>query len=145
MLANATNEAIAVNMAEVNKAVKAYVANKAESNEADVTIMPAKANEANTEANDANKVILIGKAIVANNTGKAIKAANEADVANEPSKAKVDGANGADNAEATEADEACVTKKAAAASEAGYFGINNQLGLNVVVEELDKLVMKRQD
>ncbi len=58
---------------------------------------------------------------------------------------KATDATEANEAEATEADEACVTIKAAAASEAGYFGINNQLGLNVVIEELDKLVMKRQD
>jgi hypothetical protein len=56
--------------------------NKAEANEADVVIMPAEANEADAEANEANKVILIGKAIVANDTdeaNKAIEAANKAD------------------------------------------------------------------
>jgi hypothetical protein len=105
--------------------------NNAKTNEANVAIMPAKADEADAEANDANKVIVIDKAIVANNTDKAVNLivaieanaavdtneANEADLtskaveANEAKDAIV--ANEADELnELDDADEASTTNKA---------------------------------
>jgi hypothetical protein len=113
-----------------------------------------EAYEAN-ETNEADEADLADEATDATETTEA----DEADVADKPdkaNKAKVDEANEAnaidateadkaDKAKATDANKACVTMKAAAASEAEYFGINNQLGLNVVAEELDKLVMKKRD
>ncbi len=78
------NEAdVAIMPAKANEAdVPMSGWNKAEANEADVAIMPNKADGADAEANEANKVILIGEAIIANDTDeadKAIEAANEAD------------------------------------------------------------------
>ncbi len=78
------NEAdVATMPAKANEADKPTSGqNEAEANEADVAIMPAKADEPDAKANKADKVILIGKAIIANDTDeadKAIKAANDAD------------------------------------------------------------------
>jgi hypothetical protein len=78
--------------------------NKAKANEADVAIMPAKADEADAEANEADKVIVIDKAIVADDTDEAdnVIVAVEADAA----------------VDTNEADEADLTSKAVEANEA---------------------------
>jgi hypothetical protein len=78
--------------------------NKAKANEADVAIMPTKADEADAKANEANKVIVIDEAIFANDTDEA----NNVIVAIE--------ANAA--VDTNEADEADLTSKAVEANEA---------------------------
>ena len=78
--------------------------NKANANEADVAIMPAKADETDAKTNEANKVIVIAEAIVANDTDEA----NNVIVAIE--------ANAA--VDTNEANEADLTSKAIEANEA---------------------------
>ena len=88
--------------------------------------MPAEADEADAEANEADKVILIGETTVADDTDeadKAIEAANEADVSDEPGKADV--------ADATDAIflPFSLTKYSSTFAEVkGYFGIEFYVG-----------------
>ncbi len=93
--------------------------NNAKTNEANVAIMPPEADEADAEANEANKVILIDKAIVANNTDEAdnVIVAVEADAA----------------VDTNEADKADLTSKAVEANEAKDAIVANE------ADELNKL------